>query len=63
MAGTTDIEERVAELTVRVVLPEILPKLAVMVAVPAETAVTSPVPFTVATDVSDEFQTTCEVKS
>ena len=63
MAGAPDIEERVAEVTVRVVFPEILPQLAVMVVVPAATAVARPLPLTVATDGSDELQDACEVKS
>ena len=62
-AGVTDIEDRVAEVTVRVVLPWVLPTLAVMVVVPAPTAVARPLLFTVATVVSDEFQSTCEVIS
>ena len=51
------------KVTVRVVLPEILPKLAVMVVAPAATGVARPLLLTVATDVSDELQVTCEVKS
>ena len=51
------------KVTVRVVLPEILPKLAVMVVAPAVTGVARPLLLTVATDVSDELQVTCEVKS
>jgi len=62
-AGVTDIEERVAELTVRVVLPEILPRLAVIVVVPTPTAVASPLLLTAATDGSDELQVICEVIS
>ena len=48
---------------VRVVLPEMLPWVAVMVVVPAEAAVARPVLLTVATDVSDELQVTCVVIS
>ena len=36
------MEDRVKGVTVRVVFPEILPSVAVMVAVPAATAVTNP---------------------
>jgi hypothetical protein len=61
LAGVTDIDERVAEVTVRVVLPEILPEMAVMVAVPAEKAVARPPLLTVATNVFDELQVTCVV--
>jgi hypothetical protein len=60
--GVMDMEDRVAEVTVRVVLPEILPKLAVMVLVPAATAATSPLLLMVATEGAEELQVTCEVK-
>jgi len=56
--GVTDIEDRVAEVTVRVVFPEILPKVAVMVVAPAAMAVARPLLLTVATDGFDEFQVT-----
>ena len=56
--GVTAIEDRVAVVIVRVVLPEVVPELAVMVAVPAATAVAKPLPSTVATDELDEFQVT-----
>jgi hypothetical protein len=58
-----DMEDRVADLTVRVVFPEILPKMAVMVAVPAATEVAMPMLFTLATDVSDDLQMTSAVIS
>jgi hypothetical protein len=45
------------------VLPEILPEVAVMVAVPAAMAVAKPSLLTAATDVSDEVQVTCVVIS
>ncbi len=51
------------EVTVKVVLPEILPEVAVMIAVPAATAVTRPLLLTVATDGFDELQVTCVVIS
>jgi hypothetical protein len=57
------MEERIAEFTVRVVLPAIVPKVAVMVAVPLATAVARPLLLTVATNVSDELQVTCVVIS
>ncbi len=59
----TDREDRVADLTVRVVFPEILPEMAVMVAVPFATEVATPMLFTLATDVSDDLQMTCAVIS
>jgi len=64
LAGVTAMEDRVAELTVRVVLPEIIPEVAVMVVpVPTATAVARPLLFTVAIDVLDELQVTCAVIS
>jgi hypothetical protein len=57
------MEDRVAEVTVRGVLPEVLPKVAVMVAVPAATAVARPLVLTVATDVLEELQVTWVVIS
>ena len=63
LAGVTAMEERVAEVTVRVVLPETVPEVAVMVAVPAAMAVANPLLLTVDTDVSDDFQVTSEVIS
>ena len=46
------------KITVRVVFPEIVPEVAVMVVVPAATAVTRPLLLTVATCVFDEVQVT-----
>jgi hypothetical protein len=63
LTGVTDIEDRVAGVTVRVVLPRIVPEVAVMVAVPWATAVAMPLLSTVATDVLDELQMTCVVIS
>jgi len=57
------MKDRVAGVTVRVVLLEIAPKVAVMVAVPAPMAVARPLPSTVATDVLEELQVTCVVIS
>ena len=61
LAGVTDIEERVAEVTVKVVPPKILPEAAETIATPAATAVARPLLSIVATDVFDERQMTCEV--
>jgi hypothetical protein len=63
LTGVTDMEDRVAEVTMRVVAPEIVPELAVMIGVPAATALARPIPLTVATDVLDERQVTCAVIS
>ena len=64
LAGVTAMEDRVAEFTVRLALPEILPEVAVMVVpVPTATAVARPLLFTVAIDVLDELQATCAVIS
>jgi len=63
LTGVTDMEDRVAEVTVRGVLPEINPEVAVMVAVPAATAVAKPVLLTVAADGLEELQVTCLVMS
>jgi hypothetical protein len=58
------MEDRVAEVTVRVVPPTLAPEVAVMVAIPAATAVAKPVALsTVATDGLREFQVTCLVMS
>jgi hypothetical protein len=58
LAVVTDMEARVAEVTVRVLLPDVVPEVAVMIAVPAATAVARPLRSTVATDGSDELQMT-----
>jgi hypothetical protein len=63
LAGVTDMEDSAAEVTVRVVLPEILPEVAVMVAVPTKEAAARPLLLTVATNVFDELQVTCMVMS
>jgi hypothetical protein len=49
------------EITVKLVLPEILSEVAVMVAVPVATALPRPLLLTVATPVSNDFQVTCVV--
>jgi hypothetical protein len=61
--GVTDMEDRVAEVTVRVVAPEIVPETAVMIAAPAAPAVAKPLPRTVATEVFDDFHVTSVVRS
>jgi hypothetical protein len=63
LTGVTDMLDRVAEVTVRAALPERVPKVAVIVAVPPAAAVARPLPVTVATVISDEFQVTCAVTS
>ena len=63
LTGVTDMKDRIAEVTVRVLFPEIIPEVAVMVAVPAATAVARPLPLTVATDGLEELQVTCVVTS
>jgi hypothetical protein len=57
------MEDRVAAVTVMVLMPEILPEAAVMVAKPVATAVARPLLLTVATEVTDELQVTCVVIS
>jgi hypothetical protein len=63
LAGVTDIEERVAEVTVKVVLPKVLPEEAEMIVAPAARAVARPLPLMVATDVFEEPQETWVVIS
>jgi hypothetical protein len=63
LAGVTDMEDRVAEVTVRVVLPKTIPEAALMVVVPAVTAVARPLPLTVAITGFEELQATCVVTS
>jgi len=66
------MEDRVAKVTVRVVLPKVGPvveklfgplTVAVMVVAPMDTVVARPVPSIVATDGLDEVQVTCGVIS
>ncbi len=63
--GATMIDSSTAGVTVRVVVPEMLPDVAVIVVVPTSTEVASPlVPVTlliVATSVFEEFQKTDDV--
>ena len=63
LAGVTVMEDRVAEVTVRSVFPEILPEIAVIVVVPAAPAVARPLLLTVAIDVLEELQVTWVVIS
>jgi len=59
LSGVTDMEDRVAWGTVRVVFPDLPPKEAVIVAEPVATAVARPpLLLTIATDVFDEPQVT-----
>jgi len=62
LVGVTDIEDRVAAVTVRVVLPDLPPKVAIMVGVPVVTAEARPLRLTVA-DVSEELHVTSVVIS
>lgn len=63
LMGATEIELRVAELTVRVMLAEMPPEVAVMYAVPALTLAASPVALTDAIARFEELQPTCVVIS
>ena len=63
VAGVTAMELRVAAVTVTEAVPEMVPEVAVMVAVPAPTAVTRPLASTVATAVLELLQTAVELRS
>ena len=63
VAGVTAMEDRVTAVTVRVAVPDLPLKAAVMVAEPAATAVARPLLLIVAADVGSEVQVTCEVMS
>ena len=56
LAGLSDMEVRVAEVTVMIVVPEMAPEAAVIMAVPRPIAITKPVWPTVATESLDELQ-------
>ncbi len=56
LAGLTDMEVRVARVTLIVVVPEISPKMAVTMAVPGVIPLAKPVLSTVATELLDEVQ-------
>jgi len=62
-SGVTDTEDNVAVVTVRVAVPDLVPEVAVMVVVPAPTAVARPLLLTVATAALDELQVTTVVIS
>jgi hypothetical protein len=67
LAGVTVMDTSVAEVTVSVVDPDILPDIAVIVVEPAATDVAKPLEpaalLTAATAAVDEFQVTAVVKS
>jgi hypothetical protein len=56
LAGVTAMEDKVAEVTIRVVPPETSPEVAVMIVVPAVRPLAKPVRLTVATAVLDDPQ-------
>ena len=62
-AGVTLMACRTAEVTVKVLLPDTAPDVAVMVAEPTATDVAIPLLPTVATEVDDELQVTDAVRS
>jgi hypothetical protein len=61
VSGVTDTEDNVALVTVRVAVPVLPLKAAVMVAVPAATPVARPLLLIVAADVGSEVQVACVV--
>ena len=63
MGVVTDMEDKTARSTARVVPPVIVPEVAVIVAVPKAKAVARPLLSTIATDILDELQMTCVVIS
>jgi hypothetical protein len=63
VVGVTTMLDRVAEVTVKVALPEMFLERAVMVTVPTATAVATPLLLTVATAGFEELQVTCVVIS
>ena len=56
LAGLRDMEVRVAEVTIMVVVPAMSPETAVIVAVPRPIPMSTPVLLTVATESLDELQ-------
>ena len=56
--GDTEMDNRVAAVTVRLVVPKILPAKALMVTVPGERGVTRPLLLTITTAVFEECQVT-----
>ena len=63
LVGVIASETSVAGVTVRVVEPDTLPEIAVIVVVPAPNEVANPALLVVATTVSDEFHVTVAVRS
>ena len=63
LAGVTAIEESVAAVTVREVVPDLAPNVAVIVVVPAAAALARPVAAMVALEVSEELHVTDVVRS
>lgn len=63
LAGVTAMDCSVAPVTVSVVFPETLPKVALMTDDPAPTAVARPLAATMASEVVPEVQVTEEVMS
>jgi hypothetical protein len=63
LTGAVEMEDRVEEFTVKGVLPDMFPDVAVIVVVPGATAVARPVLLIVATDVTKELQLTWGVRS
>ena len=63
LAGEMEMDARVAAVTVRVVVPEMLPSVAVAVAEPTPTPFASPELEIVALNVSDEDHVTDAVRS
>ena len=61
LTGVTAMEDKVAAVTVRVAVPDLPLKVALMVAVPAALALASPLLLIVATDVGKALQVTCVV--
>ena len=57
------MDDKVAAVTVRVAVPDLPLKVAVMVAVPAATPVAKPLLLIVAADVGNALQVTCVVIS
>ena len=68
LTGVTVIRLKVAGVTVNVVLPDLIPEVAVMTEVPVATPVARPLGFTIATPIAPDDQMTdavmsCEVPS
>jgi hypothetical protein len=63
LKGAVEMEDRVEEVTVKGVLPDIFPDVAVIVVEPGATAVARPPLLIVATEVSKELQLTLAVRS